>query len=151
MLSRYQREQLESLFRRAVALRVNPAGGPAPCEMGCGNLGTQAHHSVLRSQEPALRLFYEPRFALWLCGVCHGNAHAGPKSFLIGAMEILRRANPSKADCLTIYNERHDRIKAPEVSWRWMHDYLERCIRQQQKRWADTYLMDALPPYEVDV
>jgi hypothetical protein len=145
MLNSYQREQLESLFRKAVHLQVNPAGGPAFCECGCGRIGTMAHHVVYRSQEPALRLLYEPRFAVLLAQPCHTLAHSRPSALFVGQLAtIMARTNPKRGHCLARYAESHDRLRAREVDWRWMRGYLKRCIITMSSRWHTMYCQDVM-------
>lgn len=151
MLTKYQREQLESLFRQAVLLAVNPAGGPAACEACHANVGTEAHHVVTRGREPAPRLKYEPRFALWLCGACHGYAHAESTQFKARLFSVLQRADPEKARCLVLYVLLHDRLKPPDVSWKWQCDYLRRCITRSQRHWADSYSRDEPAALDIDI
>jgi hypothetical protein len=136
----HQKQELETLYRKAVSLRVNPAGGPGLCEMRCSRLGCFAHHVVFRSQEPALRLKYEPRFGVWLCRGCHEQAHHTPKLFEATMMELFRRVNPPRAKCLLRLIETHDRVQAKSVSFRWMRDYLNRRIVAIEKQWADMYV-----------
>jgi hypothetical protein len=144
MLTDYQRQQLERLFRNAVWLAVNPAGSAAPCEMACGRLGRDAHHAVHRSQEPGLRLKYEPRFAALLCPDCHKLAHRTPNAFLAQLLAALARTNPRKAKCLSLYAERHDRMRPPKVTFAWLMSYLREYIARRERRWSDAYNQDVV-------
>lgn len=144
MLNKYQREQLESLFRKAVLLQVNPAGTVAPCEFCRRRFGRDAHHAVRRSQEPSLRIKYEPRFAVLLCAECHAGAHQRPNLFQLRLLEVLSKANPAKARCLARYSENHDRVRARDVDWRWMVAYLKRCIVRRERVWSTAYNQDVL-------
>lgn len=151
MLTTYQRQQLESLFRRAVLLQVNPAGSASPCEMHCGRLGRDAHHAVWRSQEPCLRWKYEPRFAALLCPACHLLAHRTPNAFQQQLLGVMARTDPLRYRCLTAYTARHDRIKPPRVTWHWMRAYLQRAIARRERRWMDSYCSDVPAVFDVDV
>lgn len=142
MLTQYQRSQLEALFRRAVLLAVNPAGTGAPCEFCRRRLGRDAHHAVRRSQEPSLRIKYEPRFGVLLCMECHAGAHQRPNLFQLRLLEVLSKTNPAKARCLARYSENHDRVRARDVDWRWMVAYLKRCISRRERFWSQTYCSD---------
>ena len=138
----YQTQQIEALYRVAVQLYVNPAGGPAPCECGCGRLGLQAHHCVKRSQEPGVRWMYEPIWGLWLCTTCHAQAHTEQDEFVRRMLARLDRIRPEKARTLRLYMEKHDRLKCPDVSFQWLRDYLRRRIALLQKDWARSYCCD---------
>ncbi len=141
-MTRYQIQELESLYRQAVQLQVNPAGGPAPCELGCGKIGTQAHHVVFRSQEPGIRWKFEPLWGLWLCTPCHGPADTNPEDFVERALARLRVVRPAKARTLKFYIENHDRLRCPDVGFEWMRAYLRRRVALLQKSWANAYCAD---------
>ncbi len=138
----WQIQELEGLYRESVRLGVNPAGGPAPCEMGCGRLGSQAHHVVLRSQEPGPRFKYEPLWGLWLCTTCHGPAHTESEAFVERALARLRVVRPAKAKTLKLYIENHDRLRCPDVTFQFMRDYLRRRVALLQKSWSNAYCCD---------
>jgi hypothetical protein len=136
--SRWQVPQLEKLYRQAVRLQANPAGGLALCEAGCGRIGRDAHHVVFRSQEPGIRWKYEPRWGLWLCVPCHGAAH-------VEIEPILARLR-NRRRVLTIYRymEMHDRLKCRPVTFAWMRAYLQRCIERLQAKWSDAYYCEGV-------
>jgi hypothetical protein len=135
-------QQIEGLYRQAVQLYVNPAGGPAPCELGCGRLGTDAHHAINRSQEPGVRWKWEPIWGLWVCKVCHHHAHIAPWEFFPRAIARLKTIRPQKARTLILYSERHDRLRCPDVSFEWLREYLRRRIAGLQKDWSRAYCCD---------
>ena len=134
-MTQYQIQELEKWYRLAVQLAVNPAGTGAPCEAGCGRLGSEAAHVVRRSQEPGIRWKYEPRWSAWLCHVCHSETE------LLPAEELLRRLGhrPEKVRRLRRYLEVHDRVKCRSVSFAFMRDYLKRCVKRLQADWATAY------------
>jgi hypothetical protein len=138
----WQIEQLESLYRKAVQIYVNAASMNAPCEVGCGRLGQDAHHIVFRSQEPGLRWKYEPMFGLWVCPTCHAQAHTRDYDFVERALQRLKVVRPAKAKCLSLYIERHDKLKCPDVTFDWMGEYLRRRIAVLQRNWMDSYCCD---------
>ncbi len=139
----YQTEQLEVLYRQAVLLQVNPAGNQAPCEAGCSRLGINAHHVVFRSQEPGIRWKYEPRFGLWLCFGCHQQSHDKSEEFVQRILAILRLVNRPKATTLSLFIEKHDRLKCPNVTFQWMRQHLRRRTEFLMRNWADAYSCDA--------
>lgn len=141
-LKPWQVQELESLYRQAVRLFVNPAGGPAPCEIGCGRIGVNAHHFIYRSQEPGIRWQYEPHWGLWLCQNCHAEAHTRADEFVERTLERLWVVRRSKAVTLRLYLERHDRLQCPDVSFQWMRAYLKRRIALLQKQWSRAYCVD---------
>lgn len=142
MLTRYQTEELEKLYRQAVKLQANPAGGDAPCEMGCGRFGRDAHHTILRSQEMGIRWMYEPRWGLYLCSTCHGGAHANSAAFRDHAIEQLRMRDAQRAWSIQRISEMHHRLRCPTVTWPWMQAYLRRQIVARQAKWSTAYCCD---------
>ena len=140
-MNQYQISQLESLYRGAVLLNVNPAGGVAPCQAGCGRIGRDAHHFVRRSQAPGIRWRYEPRWGLWLCGGCHGKWHDDPEYGQV-VMECLLTYFPRQARTLERFAGVHDRVKCPQVTFSWMKAYLTRCTDRRRRDWSDAYFCE---------
>jgi len=141
-MQKWQIQQLEGLYRKAVSLYVNAASMVAPCEMGCGRFGVQAHHVIARAQEPGIRWKYEPGWGLWLCTICHGLAHTSADEFVGRILQRLKLVRPAKARTLRIYIEKHDRLRCPHVSFEFMRDYLRRRVANLQRSWADAYCCD---------
>jgi hypothetical protein len=142
MLKPYQIQQLEGLYRQAVQLGVNPAGGPAPCECGCGRIGCNAHHVVFRGQEPGIRWKYEPIWGLWVAAPCHTEAHTKAEEFVERILARLHLVNKPKAMTLRLYIENHDRLQCPNVAFSWMREYMKRRIIILQKSWMNAYSCD---------
>lgn len=131
----YQIQELEKWYRLAVRLSVNPAGPAALCEAECGRLGSEAHHIVKRSQEPGIRWKYEPRWSVWLCHTCHAETELQDDEVLLA--KLVHR--PDKVRRLRRYMALHDKVKCRGVSFRWMRQYLKRCVRRLQSDWATAY------------
>lgn len=142
MLTRWQIQELEKLYRMAVKLQANPAGGDAPCEMGCGRLGRDAHHMILRSQEMGIRWMYEPRWGLYLCSTCHGISHANSAEFRGRAIEQMSLRDAQRAWSIKRIGEMHPRLRCPKVSFPWMRAYLRRRIVHLQAAWSSAYCCD---------
>jgi len=137
-MKQWQINQLESLYRKAVLLQANPAGGQASCEAGCGRLGTDAHHFILRSQEPGLRWQYEPRWGLWLCSGCHMKGHTYP-GFREAVLTKLWQYRPARARALERFAAMHNRLTCKNVAFEWMRAYLQRCIERRMRDWSQAY------------
>lgn len=131
----YQIKELEKLYRLAVRLSVNPASNVAPCEAGCGKVGTEAHHVVKRSQEPGIRWKYEPRWGVLLCHECHMEVEQEPAECIL--TKLAHR--PTKVKRLRRYLDLHDRVKCRDVSFPWMRDYLKRCCARLESHWSSAY------------
>lgn len=135
-MTSYQIKVIERLYRQAVQLAVNPAGTGAPCEAGCGRLGSEAHHIVRRSQEPGIRWKWEPRWAVWLCHTCHMEAEQRPAEELLAKLSVY---HPQRVRALRRYLEVHDRVRCRQVTFEFMRAYLQRCVARLAADWASVY------------